>query len=272
MDIIVKKKDIVANKSPYVSINTTNSKTYILFLLNDDNDIVHICRTIDFHEKLKEKKTKILFTHYSVEEIDTDIANDYLAELIIKFNPFGNTSVPSNNKFLSHHQAKEKYRINKTEFKKIWKEHGDKLMFEDRYYIEAKIIQDALGQFEEYHKDMPKVNGKYIILKKNILSYESFGGLELQTLYNEDEEPVEAYADAEIDWQEIHDRYMHNQNHALNVTEVIDTVNFIAEDKDGKTYSLNANDKDSTWCFIFNYLDLSHIENMLKEQNSDASN
>jgi hypothetical protein len=233
-------------------------------LLNGD-DIVFVTKTADYKKYIEEKKNHLRFTHYFIEELEVEEATNYVAELVLKLKPIFNNSVPINSKYISSEKAKNKYSVPKNEFKMIWKEFGEQLLFEDRMYIETQIIQDITGQFKENHRDLPKVGRGRIILKENYVKSHT-GGLQHTILFDENGIERDAFVESGPDWQEVYDCLIHNQENHLTVINIIDTETFEAIDKNGKKYTLSANDIDTVWKIDYEWTDMDWVIKILEKQ------
>lgn len=270
IDIIKKRSEIVANKKVFSIEKLESPKIYVLYLLNGD-DIVFINKIADYKKYIEEKKNHFIFTHYFIEELEIEDAANYVAELVLKLKPIYNNNVPLSSKYISYIQAKDKYGVYKNVFRKIWKEHGEQLMFEDRMYIETQIIQDITGQFKEYHKNLPKLGTGRIILKKNYIEID-IGGYQHAILFDEKGIKKNALVNSFPDWQEIYDSLIHNQKNHLTVISIIDTETFEVIGKDGKKYTLNAKDKDIVWRIDYEWTSMEHVIEMLEKSKKNGEN
>ncbi len=266
MDILRKSQEILKNKIEFNRVDKEISTIYIIYFINND-DIVYIGKSADHKKYIEDKKDNFLFTHYSLEKVNVDIADNYMAELVIKLEPINNKAIPKNTKYISAYSAKEKYGVYKPEFKKLWNSEGEKLTFNSNIILEINIIQDATGQFKANHPDLPKQHVSNIIFTEDYMPL-PHGGHEFKTLFDKDGNEVNALVDIKSTWKEMYDMYMHNYDKQMNVHKIIDTESFEAMDNKGKKYTLYAKDKGKVWTNNFEWINLEDIIHNMKEENS----
>lgn len=108
---------------------------YIYFLLNKD-EIVYIGKTIKVFPPISQHNDK-QFTHVSIlptESIDIIGPDDNLIiEMIIKYLPKYNTTLPSNDRYLTKSIMKKRFNINGVELNRLIKKNQARPIFYDYY-------------------------------------------------------------------------------------------------------------------------------------------
>lgn len=247
MDINKKLEQLLNIKQPFEQECLENEYTNVVYLFNEDS-VVYIGKTSNYIKYINERAKKLYFTDYALEQVDTELVDNLIAEMIIKLRPIGNHKIPNNTKYISHTKAKEKYDIGKLEFKQLWKEQKEQLMYETQMVLEIKVIQDYTGQLQPKHNDLPKI-GKLILLKKDIRDdyFASFNSYSKGIAYNELGEEIEVMAKSHTK-DEIHFITEYYLNKSYEVTSLLsyDTFEAYNTDKD-KKITLKAQEYRTVW-------------------------
>jgi len=265
MDILKIIDRVKQGKKPIDSIYGNPDKIFAIFLM-DANNIVYIGKTTNPHKYVEERAGKIPCTHYFVEEVGVDEINEYLAEIFLLLKPIHNRFMPKNKKYISVYQAKKLYRIDKRDFRKIWKAHGRQFEKEGVLYIEQQIIEDVLGR-GAYSEDMPKID-THIMRTKDYCSLSNIGGWSPKILYDSDGNEIEALTIPDED--EIQEqKNMICQNiikKSYIVTQISSEGYFLAYNEySKKTEKFFVDEKDQVWQEVFEFEYQSCLEYLAKQ-------
>lgn len=247
MNINKKLEQLLNIKQPFEQECLEKEYTYVVYLFNEDS-LIYIGKTPNYLKFIDERAKKFYFTHYAIEQLDTELVDNLIAEMIIKFNPIGNHRIPNNTKYISHTKAKEKYELGKLEFKQLWKEQKEQLMYETQMILEIKVIQDYTGQLKPKHNDLPKI-GRLILLKTDIQDnyLASSNSYSKSIAYNEVGQEIEvmvkSYTKDEINF--ITEYYL---NKSYEVTSLLSYDTFEAYNPDeDKKIILKAQEYKTVW-------------------------
>lgn len=248
MDILKKQEELKDKKIEILeNIDEEIVRYFVVYLFHND-DIVYIGRTTNYIEYVKERKDKYNATHYTIEEINVNEIDNYIAELILELQPIYNNQLPNaNTKYISSNMAKKDYRIGKPEIKKIYKEYGG-YEFRNSIYIKKTIFNDIFAK-TPYHKDMPKIGKKiYLVDNYKMAHINQFGGVVQDTLFDEDGNEVEAFVNYVPDVKKEYESVKYLEDKKYEVIELIDSETFEAVNYDnGKRVVLKASDSSYTW-------------------------
>lgn len=243
IDILIKKSQVIENK---ISFNTNKpdiNLTNIIYIIQK-NDIVYIGNTTGSIQKyIEDKFTQYHASHYYTEQIKTKDANNYLAELILKFQPINNKNLPANDKYISNNMAKQNYFISKVDFKKSYKEYGG-IKYRSALYMEKIIFDDIYGISQKYHKDMPKI-GTLINIQLDIdkigFNYSQYHQ-EYKSFLNNEGNSVEQITHVKLSAKEEYSKILKLREQAYEVIQLIDSENFIVVNNKKEKKHLNVND------------------------------
>jgi len=275
-DKIVKKNQVISEKRVFTPDEKDEDFTNIIFILND-NDIVYIGRTIkSIQSYLEEKFSKYHATHYYTEQVTTKDANNYLAELILKFQPINNKNIPQNNKYISNSMAKQDYFIDKRDFRKSFNEHGG-IKYRNALYLKKQIFNDVYGLSEKYNQDMPKI-GTYInmtIDAERIGLNVNLYNQEYSMFNDENGNKVEQITHLKSSAKEEYNKMLELQQLAYEVIQLLDSENFIAVNSSGEKKRLNANEHKhhlqadnnaSSWLKAYSSYELDRLKSLYFEE------
>ncbi len=264
IDKLKKQQQISSLKITIASEEKGEDVVSVVFILNND-DIVYIGRTqaepsVYVYERFK----KYHSTHYYYEQVPLLDADNYLAELILNFQPMYNNRLPKNTQFISNNFAKEKYFIPKVEFRKVYKEFGG-YQFGNQLFIEYKVFDDVFAISEPFHKNMPKV-GVLINLRKDYLEYQlDLGYQDYNSYTTEDGSRVQEFITHSSNPEQQYKNIQMLQELSYEVVQHLNPTQFRAKDKDQKEIILSAeeqcdyHDSQGTWG---NPLVEWHVENI----------
>jgi hypothetical protein len=267
IDTLKKQQQVVARKQPIIKTDASQDLINIVFLL-DYGNIVYIGKTkIEPLVYAYETSKRYHCTDFYSEVVSLSKSKDYLAELILTIQPLYNKKVPSSDKFISSNRAKKDYRISKREFKKVLEEYGGHIFLNNLLFLEKKVFDDVFAM-EPYHENMPRINGREIILCQDYIDLNRCSTNGYKTLFDEHGNEVEALVNFEVSWQEVYEKYIHNENNSFIVTKLIDSKTFQAvRHRDNATFLLDAEDMGKIWDYTNNdWIDIEYIIKKLKEQ------
>jgi hypothetical protein len=241
LDKIKKHEQVVSAKQKIFNAEKNDDIVNIVFVLHND-DIVYLGRTQGVPAVYAFEKSKQYHaTHFYYEQVSASDVDNYLAELILKFQPMYNNRVPKNTKFISSHLAKEKYFISKAEFKKIYKEFGG-YKFNTLLFIEKKIFDDVFAISQPYHENMPKL-GTYINLQKDYLLYPlDLREQDHNRYINEDGAIVDEFINYPENPEQKYKNLQKLQELKYEVVQHLDSIHFKAINQEGVAVVLSAGD------------------------------
>lgn len=261
---ILKHTQLILDNKMEVNRQEPQRKDFIVYFLHHD-DIVYIGKTLDVKVYVEERKVKYSATHYYFEEVAASEIDNYLAFLILEIQPIYNNQINKNSKYISSNIAKKDYFIDKTSFKKVYKEYGG-YKFGNSLYIEKQIFDDVFAKIP-YNKNMPKVWSKILLVDDFKLYPQSQIGLVHDVLYDDNNNPINAFRDSRPDVKKDFENMNILENKEYQVINLIDSNTFEAINNEGKKITLSANDFDSSgiyssfneninypnkWCRAFN--------------------
>lgn len=106
--INVSAKDILKNKIPVIQ-----PKPSVFFLINQ-KEIVFIGLSLDVMVRIANlrKENKMIFDHYAILECPSEYAPAVQCELIVKYEPKYNKTLPHNQGYITRGKIKEVFNIN----------------------------------------------------------------------------------------------------------------------------------------------------------------
>lgn len=237
---ILKHTQLILDNKIEINKQEPKKKYFLVYFLHND-DIVYIGRTLDVKVYVEERKVKYSATHYYFEEVAASEIDNYLAFLILEIQPIYNSQINKNSKYISCNTAKLDYFIDKTSFKKVYKEYGG-YKFGSSLYIEKQIFDDVFAKVP-YDKDMPKVKTR-ILLVEDYIQYQldSTCGVVQDILYDKESNPVLAYRDYKTDYKKESENINILENKEYQVINLINSNTFEAMNHEGKKITLCAND------------------------------
>lgn len=253
MDSIKKRAEIIDNKKSLNGINSSPAQ-YVVYFLNSSDDIVYVGKKTgtmhDVELYVIERAEKYFSIAYYVEIIEYDDLDDALAERILAFEPIFNKTLPTNNRFISINQAKDKYRIGKREFSQMAKRHGS-YTFGTMIYILKSVFDDEVGQSQPYHKEMPKEGGSVVLIADmDVIDYQvkhyghwyHFLSNQMQSIEEtstEDGSRITTIVNSVVPADEVYERLQLIQKNMWHVSHIIDHESFeITKDGVKKTLQM----------------------------------
>jgi hypothetical protein len=259
MDIFKKKAEVVGNKKSVKGIENSGSD-YIVYFLNDSDDIVYIGRKNGTDNEVVtyvvERADKYFAVSFYSERIAQENPNDAHAERVLMFEPIFNKHIPQNDKFISINQAKEKYRIGKREFGRMAKQHGS-YSFGSMIYMLKSVFDDEVGMSQPFDKNMPKEGNKIIFLNGEDYGYMvTTRGYWDSYLYNRKQSMEESLSadgslvttitESPFNVEESYNRLQDILNNSWTVFNIIDYKTFIAK-KGNDKMTLSASEYGIIW-------------------------
>lgn len=242
------------------------SKYYIVYFWKDD-DLAFIGRNMsqDPDKYISEKIQKHNYTHFTLdylESVSSDEVSNYLADEIFDLMPIDNQSIPKNTKYISAYTAKEKYRIDKREFKKVHKEHSGKQLGKT-LYVEKQIFDDIYCM-QPYHENMPKIGHEIVVMSRDEYHKKSYhvmgGGLQdYESGTDEEGNRVETYTTKYGSIDEQYGSLCDLLNNSYTVTELLDANTFIAETESQQSRKFSVDDYRTLWYSGVNEFTKEHI-------------
>lgn len=136
------EKEIIKNMFP-----AELRKSIIYFLIKDEK-IVYVGQSTNGIYRIAAHSSDKVFNGYFYKEYPTEKLNDIEAEYIVRFEPYYNNSMPTNNIYKSIAYLKEIYNTDARTLKKFLKNNNIKPYFHGEYYSITEI-DNALSQNKE---------------------------------------------------------------------------------------------------------------------------
>lgn len=116
-----KLEDILEHKQNINPSSSHNDIYKIVYLINSDDEIVYIGKTQSTPSVYAaERAGKYSAEFFYSKDISGSVVNEYLAEMILEYQPKFNNKIPNNKKFISSNTAQSLYFVTKEDFKSVF--------------------------------------------------------------------------------------------------------------------------------------------------------